>query len=91
MRPYHKYFYYGADIPVMDEVTKEELKWKFYRLAIVLNAIVLIVALGVVALLKLQGHYAIPAALILFAAALGLGLYFRKHYSATRRWLDEQP
>jgi len=74
----------------MDEATKEELKWKFYRLAIVLNAIVLLVALGVVALLKLQGNYAIPAALILFAAALGFGLYFRKHYKATRRWLDEQ-
>lgn len=90
MRPYHKYFYHGADIPVMDEVTKQELKWKFYRLAIVLNAIVLLVALGVVAFLKLQGPYAIPVTLILFATALGLGLFFRKHYSATRRWLEEQ-
>jgi len=74
----------------MDEATKEQLKWKFYRLAIILNAIVLLVALGVVALLKLPDTIALFVALVMFVVAAGLGFYFRRQYTYTRKWLDEQ-
>ncbi|MCU0632384.1 MAG: hypothetical protein MUC66_05330 [Methanolinea sp.] len=74
----------------MDEATKVQLKWRFYRLAIILNAIVLLVALGVVALLKLPGTTALAAGLVLFVLAVILGIYFRMKYTSTRRWLDEQ-
>lgn len=87
---YHKYFYHEADISVMDEATKEQLKWKFYRLAIILNVIVLLVALGVVALLKLPGVFPIPVAAALFSVAAGLGYYFQRYYTSTKKWLDEQ-
>ena len=30
----------------MDETTQEQFRWKFYRLALQLNAIILLVALG---------------------------------------------
>ena len=33
---------------MMDETAKEQFKWKFYRLAVELNAIILLVALAVV-------------------------------------------
>lgn len=77
-------------VPVMDEATKEQLKWKFYRLAIILNAIVLLVAIGVIALLKLPGYPGITAGMAMFALAAGLGMYFRMQYQSTRKWLDEQ-
>jgi len=32
---------------MMDETAKEQFKWKFYRLAIQLNAIILLVALAI--------------------------------------------
>ncbi|OPX69739.1 MAG: hypothetical protein A4E37_00307 [Methanoregulaceae archaeon PtaB.Bin056] len=74
----------------MDEATKEQLKWKFYRLAILLNAIILLVALGVIALLKLKEPYAVPAGAALLLMALGLAVYFRGQYVFTKRWLDAQ-
>jgi uncharacterized membrane protein len=74
----------------MDEATKEQLKWKFYRLAIILNAIVLLVALGVIAILKLPEPVALPGGIALILLAVGLAIYFRKQYVSTKKWLDEQ-
>ncbi len=74
----------------MDEATKEQLKWKFYRLAIMLNGIVLLIAIGVIALLKLPDGMALPVALGLFVLAAVLAVYFRTQYVFTRKWLDEQ-
>ncbi len=74
----------------MDEATKEQLKWKFYRLAILLNAIILLVALGVIAFLKLKEPLAVPVGAALLFMAIGLAIYFRRQYVSTRRWLDAQ-
>ncbi|HOT03004.1 MAG TPA: hypothetical protein PK069_02360 [Methanolinea sp.] len=74
----------------MDEATKEQLKWKFYRLAILLNGIILLVALGVIALLKLKEPLAVPVGAALLLMALGLAVYFRRQYVTTKRWLDAQ-
>jgi hypothetical protein len=73
----------------MDEPTKERFKWKFYKLAVVLNLIVLLIAVGFIALFKAPQGFAIPLALIFFILAAISGYYFRKGYRATKAWLDE--
>ena len=73
---------------MMDESTKERFKWKFYKLAVMLNIIVILIAVGFVALFKVPQGFAIPVALIFFILAAILGYYFRKGYKSTRAWLD---
>ena len=73
----------------MDETTKEQFKWKFYRLAVQLNAIVLLVALAVLFFFLAPAPYRIPACVILLVIALVLSWNFVKSYRATRAWLDE--
>ncbi len=86
----HKYFYSRADISVMDTATREQFKWKFYKLATILNGVVLMAAIGVVAFLKAPGPLAVPLAALFLILAAGLSLYFRRKYRATRKWLDER-
>ena len=73
----------------MDEATRERFKWRFYRLAVLLNLVILLVAIGFVALFKAPGGYAIPLAAALFLFAGILGVYFRGQYRLTRSWLEE--
>jgi amino acid transporter len=74
----------------MDTATKEQFKWKFYRLAMLLNLIVLLIAAGVIAFFIAPEDYKIPAFLILFIMAFMAGIYFRGKYRETKEWLDEQ-
>jgi hypothetical protein len=73
---------------MMDESTKERFKWKFYKLAVMLNIIVILIAVGFVALFKAPQGFAIPIALIFFILAAILGYYFRKGYKTIKAWLD---
>ena len=50
----------------MDDATKERFKWKFYKLTVLLNVVILVYALSVMALF-MGGAFALP----LFA---GLGI-----------------
>ena len=74
----------------MDPATKERFKWKFYRLAVLLNIIILLVAIGVIALFKAPPEYRIPSFVILVLAAVTLSIYFWKQYQETKTWLKEQ-
>jgi hypothetical protein len=74
----------------MDTATKEQFKWKFYRLAMLLNLIVLLIAAGVIAFFIAPEDYKIPAFLILLIVAFMAGIYFRGKYRETKEWLDEQ-
>jgi chromate transport protein ChrA len=73
----------------MDETAKEQFKWKFYRLAVQLNAIILIVALTVVACFLVPNPYKIPAIIVMLALALVLSWNFIINYRLTKEWLDE--
>ena len=55
----------------MDDATKERFKWKFYKLTLLLNVVILFYALAVMALFK-GGQYALPlfAALVITASVL---------------------
>ncbi len=73
----------------MDETSKEQYKWKFYRLAVQLNVIILLAALAVLSLFLVPGPYRIPAVIILLALALLLSWNFVISYRLTKAWLDE--
>ena len=73
----------------MDETTKEQFRWKFYRLALQLNAIILLVALSVVAVFLVPGPYRLPVVAIMLVIALVLSWNFVLKYRSTKAWLDE--
>lgn len=75
----------------MDEATKERFKWKFYKLTLVLNVIILLAALGVIALFKAPFDLNIPFSLGLFAATAALSVLFMRMYRVEKAWLDSQP
>jgi hypothetical protein len=74
----------------MDLATKERFKWKFYRLAVLLNIIILLVAIAVIALLRAPEGYRLPAFLLLILSAAVFTLYFWRQYQSTREWLHNQ-
>lgn len=49
----------------MDLATKEKFKWKFYRLAVLLNIIILLVAIGILALFWSPETYRLPVVLLI--------------------------
>ncbi|MFA6364648.1 hypothetical protein [Methanoregula sp.] len=73
----------------MDETTKEQFKWKFYRLAIQLNAIILLVAFAVLALFFVPAPYRLPAVAGMLVIAIVLSWNFVLKYRSTKAWLDE--
>ncbi|MGD0081060.1 MAG: hypothetical protein ABSB80_10520 [Methanoregula sp.] len=75
----------------MDAKAKDQFRWKFYRLAVQLNIIVLLVAVSVLALFLIPARFRLPLVAVLLAGALVLSVNFRKKYRETRAWLHEQP
>jgi cell division protein FtsW (lipid II flippase) len=73
----------------MDVSSKEKFKMKFYFLAVQLNAIFLIFAVGVILLFIGPVQYRIPIFIITLLITLVLSLYFIKKYKDTKAWLDE--
>jgi len=74
----------------MDPETKERFKWKFYRLAVLLNIIIIIVSIGVIAFFRAPSDYRIPLFVISVLTAVTLSIYFRSRYLETKTWLKEQ-
>ena len=78
----------------MDEKTKNTFRWKFYRLAVELNVIILLVAVSILVFFivpqRLDGiRY--PAIVIMLVVAGIVLVDFRKRYGETKAWLHEQP
>ncbi len=73
----------------MDESSKDKFKMKFYFLAVQLNAIILIFAVGVMLLFIGPVQYRIPIFIITLLITLVLSFYFIKKYKETKAWLDE--
>jgi FtsH-binding integral membrane protein len=74
----------------MDPATKEQFRWKFYRLQIMINIVVLLLAAGLIALFLAPENLRIPVFIILILAALILAFYIGKRYRETKAWLEEQ-
>lgn len=73
----------------MDDATKERFKWKFYKLTLLLNVVILFYALAVMALFK-GGGFALPLFAALVIAASVLALVFMRLYRKEKTWLMAQ-
>jgi len=74
----------------MDEDAKTRLKWKFYRLAIQLNIIILLAAVSIVVFFLFQSIYTLPLVIVILILILVLCWDFFHRYRKTKAWLDEQ-
>jgi hypothetical protein len=74
----------------MDDSAKNQFKWMFYRLAVQLNIIIMLVALSVIAFFLMPNPYRIPAIGVMLVLAAVLTWNFRKKYYAVKAWLEEQ-
>ncbi|WAC05445.1 MAG: hypothetical protein OS112_02105 [Methanoregula sp.] len=73
----------------MDAITKEQFRWKFYRLALQLNAVIFLAALTVMAVFIAPEPYRILLVLAMTALVAYLAISFRKKYRETQAWLYE--
>jgi len=71
----------------MDEETKTTFKWKFYRLAVQLNAIILLAAIAVAGFILVPEPYRIPLTVVSLLIAFLLLANFVKKYGETKAWL----
>jgi L-asparagine transporter-like permease len=74
----------------MDLATKEQFKWKFYRLVVMLNIILVLVAVAVIVLFLAAEEYRIPLFTLLVLSAIVFTVYFWFQYRRTREWLHNQ-
>ena len=72
----------------MDEESKKQFKWKFYRLTIQLNAIVLLVAISIISLFLIPDRYRLLVTIVSLLIAAVLSFDFVKKYRETKAWLD---
>lgn len=75
----------------MEDDVKTRFKWKFYRLTVELNIIILLVAMSIIVFFILHSPYSIPIIIGMLILAFILSWDFFKKYKDTKKWLDEQP
>ncbi|MEN6443210.1 MAG: hypothetical protein ABFC71_05635 [Methanoregula sp.] len=73
----------------MDDTAKNQFKWTFYRLAVQLNIIIMLVALSVIAFFLMPNPYRIAAIVVMLILAAVLTWNFREKYYAVKAWLEE--
>jgi hypothetical protein len=73
----------------MDENAKAQFKWKFYRLTVELNIIVLLFAMSIPVFLIIKSPYTLPIIMGMLALALILLWDFLGKYRETKAWLDD--
>jgi len=71
----------------MDEHAREAFKLRFIKLTLLLNAIVLLVAIGAFVLIRYHSPPGIAVGLVLLAVAVITYMYFSRFYQETREWL----
>jgi hypothetical protein len=74
---------------MMDEPTKLEWKWKFYKLAILLNAIILLAALSILILFIVPDPYRLTGSIAALLLAILLTIRFKRNYWLAKAWLEE--
>ena len=72
----------------MDEHARETFKIQFIKLTLLLNAIVLLVAIGAFVLIRFHSLPGIAVGLGLLGVAVIIYLYFSRFYQKTRDWLE---
>ena len=72
----------------MDERAREDFKIRFIKLTLLLNAIVVLVAVGAFILIRYHSPDGIAGGLGLLAVAVITYLYFSRYYQETKEWLE---
>jgi multisubunit Na+/H+ antiporter MnhC subunit len=72
----------------MDEHARETFKLRFIKLTLLLNAIVLLVAIGAFVLIRFHSPLGIAVGLGLLAVAVITYMYFSRFYQETKEWLE---
>jgi hypothetical protein len=72
----------------MDEQAKTQFKWKFYRLTIELNIIVLLVAVSILIFFIVHSPFTLPLICGMLVLASVIALDFFRKYHETKAWLD---
>jgi len=74
----------------MDEAVKSDLKFRFIKLIVLLNAILILIAVAVLLSFWMPTPTGRVAMVVFLAAAAGLFLYFMRLYRRTKQWLDAE-
>ncbi|MDD3573624.1 hypothetical protein [Methanospirillum sp.] len=74
----------------MDDSSKEQFKWRFWHLTVILNGIVVFIALIPIAYFIFPEEYRVPGAVISLILAIITAVIFTKNYYKTKTWLSEQ-
>jgi len=72
----------------MDERARESFKIRFIKLTLLLNAIILLVAIGAFVLIRYYFPWGIAVGLGLLAVAVITYMYFSRFYQETKEWLE---
>lgn len=72
----------------MDEHAKSQFKWKFYRLSVELNVIILLVAVSVLVFFIVHSPFALPLIAGMLIVAAVTAFDFSRKYRETKIWLD---
>ncbi|MCM2464778.1 hypothetical protein [Methanoculleus oceani] len=77
----------------MDEATRQAFKGRFVILTVMLNIIVLCFAMAAFVLFRFapEGTPGLVIGILLLAVGVAFSVSFRKHYTLTKAWLQEQP
>ena len=85
----HKYFYAKRDVFTMDDASKEQFRWRFWHLTVILNGVILFFALVPIAYYLFPVAYRVPGAVISLFLAVMLTVVFRRNYYKTKAWLSD--
>jgi len=72
----------------MDERAREDFKFRFIKLTLLLNAMILLIAVGAFVLIILRSPAGIALGLGLLAAGAIVFLYTWRLYQETKEWLE---
>jgi len=72
---------------MMKEAEKEQFKWKFWFLAVILNGIIFLFAVAVLSLFLIPDPYRFPITGICVILGIVLLFSFKKRYKTTKEWL----
>jgi membrane protein implicated in regulation of membrane protease activity len=74
----------------MDETARGDLRIRFIKLIVLLNAILILIAVAVLLYFKVPPPWGTAGVVVLLAAAVGLFLFFLRMYRQTKQWLEDE-
>lgn len=73
----------------MDEASKDQFKWRFWHLTVILNGVFLFFALALIAFYLFPETYRVPGAIVSLVLAVTLTIIFIMNYQKTKALLND--